>query len=202
MMLSAVPEWNDPVVTTTGSQMSMFRVTNVSIATTISHAAGIGSFAKCGAEPWPPTPLNGHAQRVARGHERAAPRGEPAQLVVGRDDVDRVSRHRTLAGRLQQPFGDHRLGAAWTFLARLEHEDDVSGQVCLACREQPSRADQEGHVHVVSARLHGAGHLGRERQIGQLLHRQPIHVTPQQHCRSGLARRAARRRPTTGHGPW
>ena len=49
--LSTVPEWNWPTVTTTGSQMSMLRVTNVSIAVTISQAAGIGSFARCGAEP-------------------------------------------------------------------------------------------------------------------------------------------------------
>ena len=51
MTLSTVPAWNWPTVTTTGSKISKYRVTNVSIAVTISHAAGIGSLARCGAEP-------------------------------------------------------------------------------------------------------------------------------------------------------
>jgi hypothetical protein len=56
MTFSAVPAWKLPTVTTTGSKMSWLRVTRVDNAVTISHAAGIGSLALCGREPWPPRP--------------------------------------------------------------------------------------------------------------------------------------------------
>ncbi len=56
MTLCAVPAWKAPIVMTTGSKTSNRRVTNVCRAVTISHAAGIGSFARCGEEPWPPEP--------------------------------------------------------------------------------------------------------------------------------------------------
>jgi hypothetical protein len=56
MTLSIVPAWKLPTVTTTGSNTSNARVTSVCSAMTISHAAGIGSFARKGVEPCPPAP--------------------------------------------------------------------------------------------------------------------------------------------------
>ena len=56
MMLSAVPAWKLPTVMTTGSNTSNFLVTSVCSASTISHAAGTGSAARCGCEACPPRP--------------------------------------------------------------------------------------------------------------------------------------------------
>ena len=56
MMLRLVPAWKLPTVTTTGSKMSNWRVTMTSSASSISAATMTGSLARCGAEPWPPTP--------------------------------------------------------------------------------------------------------------------------------------------------
>ncbi len=56
MMLDCVPAWNFPTVSTTGSKTSKLREIHVWSAVTISQAAGIGSFARCGAEPCPPAP--------------------------------------------------------------------------------------------------------------------------------------------------
>ena len=46
--LSAVPAWKLPTVITTGSNTSNRLVTSVCSAVTISQAAGIGSWARCG----------------------------------------------------------------------------------------------------------------------------------------------------------
>ena len=54
--LRTVPAWKLPTVTTTGSKTLNLRVTMACSAVTISQAAGIGSMAWCGAEPWPPRP--------------------------------------------------------------------------------------------------------------------------------------------------
>jgi hypothetical protein len=51
-----VPAWKLPTVITIGSNTSKLRVTNVCSAVTISQAAGIGSAARCGADPCPPWP--------------------------------------------------------------------------------------------------------------------------------------------------
>ena len=57
MMLRLEPAWKLPTVTTTGSKTSNVRVTIVCSAVTISAAAGIGSLARCGDDPWPPAPI-------------------------------------------------------------------------------------------------------------------------------------------------
>jgi hypothetical protein len=54
--LSVVPAWKLPVVMTTGSNTSNLLVTMVCSASTISHAAGIGSAARCGMDACPPRP--------------------------------------------------------------------------------------------------------------------------------------------------
>jgi hypothetical protein len=45
MMLAAVPAWNVPTMSTTGSKMSSARVTMTGKAPTIAHAAAMGSVA-------------------------------------------------------------------------------------------------------------------------------------------------------------
>jgi len=54
--LRFVPARSTPTVTTIGSKIENSRVTVVCSAVTSSAAAGTGSFAPCGAEPWPPLP--------------------------------------------------------------------------------------------------------------------------------------------------
>jgi hypothetical protein len=85
-----------------------------------------------------------------------------------------------LAGRGQHTFGDHRLGAARTLLARLEHEDDIAGQLVPYLGQQPGRADQDRDVQVVAAGVHGAGDLGRVLDLGELGDRQRVHVAAQE----------------------
>ncbi len=80
MMLRWVPAWRSPTVTTTGSNTSNRRVTMVCRAVTISQAAGMGSLARCGAEPWPPAPWTvtfseSEAARIGPGREPNSPCG-------------------------------------------------------------------------------------------------------------------------------
>ena len=56
MMFRRVPAWKLPTVMTTGSKTSNCRVTMVCSAVMISAATLTGSFARCGADPWPPDP--------------------------------------------------------------------------------------------------------------------------------------------------
>ena len=73
---------------------------------------------------------DGRADRVRGGQERTRPQGDRARRVV-RADVDRERpRHAAGAVRavLQQALLDHEAGAVVALLARLEHQQDPSGQ--------------------------------------------------------------------------
>ena len=56
MTFRLVPACSTPTDRTTGSNMLNCRVTITCRAVTISAATVTGSFAECGAEPWPPAP--------------------------------------------------------------------------------------------------------------------------------------------------
>ena len=64
------------------------------------------------------------------------------------------------AGHVQEALGHHRLGPTGTFLAGLEHEDDVAGQVFASRRQDVGGADEGRDVEVVPAGVHDAGLLG------------------------------------------
>ena len=65
---------------------------------------------------------------------------------------------------------DHAAGAEVPLLARLEHEDDVAGEVVARRTQQLRRADEGGHVQVVTAGVHRAVHLGPVREVDLLVH--------------------------------
>ena len=135
MTLSTVPEWNWPTVTTTGSQMSMLRVTNVSIAS--HHLAGGRDrilravrrrAVAAGAADHDLAWCRHAAMNEPRRVENTPLRSSPAMTwivyaAIGRSPAD-----------VEQALGDHRFGAARAFLARLEHEDHVAGEVVAAPR--------------------------------------------------------------------
>lgn len=56
MTLRLVPPRMTPTVSTAGSKMSNRRVTIVCNAVIIAAVAEIGSLARCGIDPWPPSP--------------------------------------------------------------------------------------------------------------------------------------------------
>ena len=118
------------------------------------------------------------------GHERPALGGEPSSLVGF--DVDSVRSDKGHACRLEEALGDHRLGASFDFLGRLEHEHDGPGQLVTVRGEQTSGTDEASSVHVMATSVHVAVRRGVV-ESGVLSDGQGIHVPPQQHRRSGTS---------------
>ncbi len=103
-----------------------------------------------------------------------------------REDVHAVGGHDAAARGVEDALVDHDLRALVALLARLEHEDDVPGQVLAAFGQQAGRADQHGGVQVVAAGVHGAVD-GRAVVDGDaFLDRQGVHVGAQQHARASV----------------
>ena len=82
----------------------------------------------------------------------------------------------------QQAVLDHHAPAAEAFLARLEHQPDLSIEVLRAFGQQPCRARQHGGVPVMAAGMHPALGPRREGQAGFLCQRQRVHVAAQHHA--------------------
>ncbi len=124
-----------------------------------------------------------HLAGVVGGAEDApAAEDQPARKDGGH--MQAVRRHGRLAGRGEQPFRQHRLRAAGTLLARLEHEDHIARQLVPGGAEQPGRADEDRGVQVVATGVHRARDRRRVRQARLLGHRQRVHVAAQQHRRA------------------
>lgn len=79
MTFSAVPAWKLPTLSTTGSKTSNRRVTMACRVSTASQAAGTGSSAECGLDPWPPRP-----RRVTSSVSQAAITG-PGRVATSPD---------------------------------------------------------------------------------------------------------------------
>jgi hypothetical protein len=94
-------------------------------------------------------------------------------------DVQR-ERARRRRRSIEQSLLEHHTRAVIALFARLEHEQHRAGERGLPAREQTGGADQHRDVRVVTARVHGAVDLGRERQAGILAHRQRVHVGAEQ----------------------
>ena len=160
MMFRLVPEWKEPTVITTGSKMSNCRVTIVCRAMTISQATGIGSRPRCGIDPWVPAPIT----RTSRPAEAAisVPRsgGEPTRRKGGGEHVQTVGSIRPSTGDLQHTFVEHPARTVVTFLAGLEHEEHVAGELVAMGAEKFDGADEARHVQVVAAGMHRVGVRG------------------------------------------
>ena len=83
---------------------------------------------------------------------------------------------------------NHCPGAFACFLCGLKERHQGASPGVSMLREQSSRSDQPGHVHVMSAGMHhgygfpipiGAGHFACIGQAGRLKNRQRIHVCPE-----------------------
>ena len=86
---------------------------------------------------------------------------------------------------LEQPVLEHRARAGAALLRRLADHHQRAAPPVAQLAQQPRRADEARHVHVVPAGVHGVnrvaqvvGHLlgAGVRQAGFLLHRQAVHV--------------------------
>ncbi len=91
-----------------------------------------------------------------------------------------VGRLHAAAGSVQDTLADHVAGAVEAFLARLEHQHDVAGQLVAAFGEQGRGAGEHGRVQVVAAGVHGALDRGRVVDAGLLLDGQAVHVRAEQ----------------------
>ena len=110
---------------------------------------------------------------------------ERAVRFQGGKHVHAVGGVHTPAGGIQHAFADHVAGAVEAFLAGLEHQDDVAGQLVPAFGQEGGGSCQHGGVQVVAAGVHGAVDPGRVVHARLLLHRQAVHVRAQQHGRAG-----------------
>ena len=111
------------------------------------------------------------------------PQGEAVRLcrddTVGDHDLARLVVARDVTGEdrvdaLERARLDHHPRPATALLRRLEDEDDVP--VGAVGGEARRRLDDHRHVRVVTARMHPAGMLRRERQPRRLLARQRVHL--------------------------
>ena len=165
-------------------------MTIVCSACTISHATGIGSSARYGSLAWPPLPVTVTSSRSAEA--RSGPPRLPiqpdgrvevmwmAKAPVTGDGVPSAS-----GGHVEEPLVEHEAGPVVALLARLEHEQHPPGQLVTAGGEQLGRADQHRRVGVVPAGVHRVVDGRREVEAGVLVHRQGVHVAPQQDRRAG-----------------
>jgi hypothetical protein len=101
--------------------------------------------------------------------------------------VQAISRTHPLTGRVQYPLGDHPGRPVPAFLARLEHEHHISGEVGAVPGKDPGRADQHRGVQVMSAGVHRALDATRVLDAGQLADRQGVHVGSEQYRGAGTA---------------
>ncbi len=86
---------------------------------------------------------------------------------------------------LQQAILEHEARPVPALLAWLEHEQHGSRQFAAPRTQQPRGSDQHGDVAVMTTRVHCAALLRGKCESGVLVHRQRIHVSPQQ---NGAAR--------------
>ena len=180
MMLRRVPPAIRPTVITTGSKMSNRRVTIVCSEVIISAVAAIGSRARCGIDPWPPSPRTVTCSACEADIIVPGAAHEPARGDHRREHVHPVRRVGAPPGRVEHALLDHHAGAVPALLARLEHEHHVAAQVVAVLGEQASTTDEGRRVQVVAAGVHRA--VGRrEVEPGLLVDRQRVHVRAQQH---------------------
>ena len=122
-----------------------------------------------------------HAHLVGGRHERTGTPEPDAAGELGGVDVQGVGSVHTPAGRLEQALAEHDVGAAGPLLPRLEHEDDVAGEVVPQAVQDAGGAHEGGDVQVVAARVHEplVGRCVVEAEL--LSDRQAVHVAAEQH---------------------
>ena len=94
--------------------------------------------------------------------------------------------HRLAGELLEQPVGEHRLGAADPLFGRLEDEVHAALEI-PGPGKVARRPEQHGRVAVVAAGVH---HAGRGRPVGEavrLRDRQGVHVGAQADCPGRVA---------------
>ena len=123
-----------------------------------------------------------------RGAEHDARLGaERAVRLEGGEHVHAVGGVHPAAGGIQHAFADHVARAVEAFLARLEHQHDIAGQLVPAFGEERGRAGEHGGVEVVAAGVHGAVDRGGVVHAGLFLDGKPVHVRAEEHRRGAPA---------------
>ncbi len=138
----------------------------------------------------PAAAREGHLQHRVGRHDRSGTAERQPVRLVG-EDVQRIGDVRPGTGDVEQALVEHRLRAAVTFLPRLEHEHDRTGQRVALGAQQPGGSNQSGGVQVVPAGVHGVAG-GGEGEPGVFADRQCVHVAAEQHSRARM--RAAQNR--------
>ena len=100
-------------------------------------------------------------------------------LAVFQEDVEPMTPQ-----EVEQAFLEHELGPMVALLARLEHEQDATGDLVPALGEQGGSTGEHRRVGVVPAGVHRIVDPGGELETGVLRHREGVHVAAQQHRRS------------------
>src|SRR6478752_9341159 len=91
---------------------------------------------------------------------------------------------RSPAGCVKNAFLQHDAGPLMSFLPRLEHEDDVTGQAVTYGRKQPGGTNQARCMQALTAGMHRS--ISRGKGYSRLFcHRKGILVTSEQY--SGTA---------------
>ena len=122
-----------------------------------------------------------HLDVVAGGGDRPGPDAQLADVKPG------VAVHREdPADRRQAARGDDVLGPGAALFVRLEDQPDRPGQQPGPglLREEQASPEDHGGVHVVAARVAGAGDRGPVRDVFLVVHREGIEVGPQSHHRT------------------
>ena len=94
-----------------------------------------------------------------------------------------VQRHREVGTResFVQSIGEHPLGAAHDLFRRLPDQHHRAAPLRFQIGQHLRRAEERGHVDVVSARVHHARVLAGVREPRLLGDRQAVHVAAHQH---------------------
>ena len=139
----------------------------------------VGGVVRGGAVP--AAAVEGDEQPVAGRQHGPGPGHDVTLRGQARHDVQRVRGVGAAPGGVQHALLDHPSGPVEALLAGLEHEHDVAGEGGAPGVQQVGGADQRRHVQVVPAGVHHAVDLAAVGHVELLVHRERIHVRPQQH---------------------
>ena len=123
---------------------------------------------------------DGDEQPVRGTEHHAGLGGELAVRLQRGEHVHAVGGVRAAARGVQDALADHVARAVVAFLAGLEHQHDVAGQLPAAFGQQGGGPGQHRGVEIMAAGVHGAVDPGGEVDAGALLDGEAVHVRAQQ----------------------
>ena len=119
--------------------------------------------------------LDVNVDHVGGGEQGPGPPADHPMRRVGHD----VEGKGGVGGGFQQAIIQHEARAVVAFLAGLEHEQDLAGELVAAGTEQFRCARQHRHMAVMPAGMHRAGDGGGVCEAGFLRHWQGVGVAAQ-----------------------